>query len=519
MNKRTVSGLLIALACAAHASTAAAVDLLTVAEQAVDHDADLAASRAGSRAARQAVPKARAALLPQLAGGWGRAYNRTSMEGFPRDSYWQNGWTVTLAQPVFDWSRWTAYRQADLVGARGAVDAARAQQSAILQAVRAYFDELAAEDELARANDYTAALEQHRDQLHRRQAAGEATVIDLREAEAAREQAQVQQLDARSDLQLRRLSLEQITGQPFVGLSRLSDTALMPRLSPDNRDSWAAQAEAHDYLVQLKQIDRRIAQFEVEKARARNLPVVNLTASHTPAGAASGYSRPTTTTTAMLSVTIPIFEGGETDAIIDETLALEDKAQDELLGATRVAGATARENWSRFHDGVTRVEALVRLAQTSRAALVATQVGYKAGGRTSTDVLRAADLFYANRRDLIRARYTAIVALLQLKAATATLDLGEVARVNGLLAGAEEGRGVVGDRQGAAGNDPVVMGDGQAVAGNGQGVVADRQAVAKNDQAAAGAGLQQTPASAGLPVMSPIEALRLAQQKALAAAR
>jgi outer membrane protein len=436
MNKHSLAGLLLALACAAPMSSAVAVDLLTVAEQAVDHDADLAASRAGSKAARQAVPKARAALLPRIEGGWGRAYNDIKMEGFPGESYWQNGWTVSLTQPVFDWSRWTAYRQADFVGARGAVDAARAEQSAILQAVRAYFDELAAEDEQARANDYAAALELHLEQLHRRLTAGEATVIDLQEAEAAREQAQLQQLDARSDLALRRLSLEHITGQAFVALARLLDAATMPRITPENRESWVAQAEAHDYLVQLKQIDKRIAALEVEKARARHLPVVNLTASHTPAGAGAGYSRPTTTSSAMLSVTIPIFEGGETDAIIDETLALEDKAQDELLGATRVAAATARENWARFRDGVARVESLMRLVQTSRATLSATQMGYKVGSRTSTDVLRASEALYSNRRDLIRARYTLIVALLQLKAATATLDLNEVARVNGLLVGA-----------------------------------------------------------------------------------
>ena len=498
MDRRIVSSWLIAFACVTGANGAQAVDLLTVAEQAVDHDADLAASRAGARAARQAVPKARAALLPQLAGGWGRAYNSTSTDGFPRNSYWQNGWTVTLTQPVFDWSRWTAYQQADFVSARGALDAARAQQSAILQAVRAYFDELAAEDELARANDYAAALEQHRAQLRRRQAAGEATVIDLQEAEAAREQAQLQQTDARGDLQLRRLAFEQITGEPFIGLSRLSDSASMPRLSPDDQDSWAAQAESHDYLVQLKQIDRRIAHLEVEKARARNLPVVSVAASHTPAGAASGYARPTTTTTAMLSVMIPIFEGGETDAIIDETLALEDKAQDELLGATRMADATARENWTRFHEGVTRVEALMRLAQTSRAALRATQVGYVVGSRTSTDVLRAAESFYATRRDLIRARYTAIVALLQLKASTATLDLDEVARVNGLLTGAGEERGGGVDHQTAADYRP---------------------ALAENGPGAAGASMPPTAGSVGAPVLTPVEALRLAQQKALATNR
>jgi len=432
-----VLALVFVLGCAAHVRTAAAVDLLTVVEQATDHDADLAAFRAASKAAQQAVPKARAALLPQVEGGWGRAYNRTAVEGLPRTSYWQNGWTVSLTQPVFDWSRWTAYKQADVLEARGVVDVARAQQSLMVQAVRAYFDELAAEDELMRANDYATALDLHFNQLRHRQMAGEATTIDLREAEAAQQQAQLLQQDARSDLQLRRLALEQITGQPFAALSRLSDAAAMPRIDPADVESWVSQATSHDYAVQLKQIDSRIAELEVEKARARHLPVVGVSASHTPAGAASGYSRPTTTTTAMLSITIPLFEGGELNAVVDEKLALEDKAQDELLAAKRAAGAAAREDWSRFRTGVARVDSLTRLVQTSRVALDATQVGYKVGSRTSADVLRAADVLYENRRDLIRARYATIVALLQLKAATAALNFDEIASVNGLLMGAE----------------------------------------------------------------------------------
>lgn len=335
MNKCIVSGLLVMLACASVARTAAAVDLLAVVEQATDHDADLAAFRAASRAAQQAVPKARAALVPHAEGGWGRAYNSTVTDGDPRISYRQNGWTVSLTQPVFDWSRWTTYKQAGVIEARGIVDVARAQQSTMAQAVRAYFNELAAEDELTRADDYAAALASHFDQLRRRRAAGEATVIDLQEAEAAQEQAQLQQQDARSELQITRLALEQLTGLPFAALSRLSDAAAMPSIDPVDMESWASQSEAHDYLVQLKEIDRRIAELEVEKARAGHLPVVSLSASHTPAGAASGFSRPTTTSTTMLTVTIPLFEGGETNAIVDEKLALDDEAQDELLAARR----------------------------------------------------------------------------------------------------------------------------------------------------------------------------------------
>jgi outer membrane protein len=162
--------------------------------------------------------------------------------------------------------------------------------------------------------------------------------------------------------------------------------------------------------------------------------------------------RPTTTTTAMLSVTIPIFEGGANTATIDEKLALQDKAQDELVAATRTAGASAREYWSRFHAGVVRVDVLSRVVRSSQAALDATKVGYRVGSRASTDVLRASEAYFANRRDLVRARYATVVALLQLKAAAASLDVDEIARVNELLLNGTVGGGIVADAE--AGRKP-----------------------------------------------------------------
>ena len=105
MNKRKIASALLMFSSVVYAEAAEAVDLLTVVEQSTDHDADLAAFCAGSRAAGEALPKARAALLPQVAAGWGRAYNSTVTEGVPNTHYWQNGWTVALTQPVFDWSR------------------------------------------------------------------------------------------------------------------------------------------------------------------------------------------------------------------------------------------------------------------------------------------------------------------------------------------------------------------------------------------------------------------------------
>ena len=69
------------------ASTVAqAADLVSVVQQALGHDADLAQAQAAYVAAQEAVPQARGGLLPQLSAGWGRTYNGIATEGFPRQS-------------------------------------------------------------------------------------------------------------------------------------------------------------------------------------------------------------------------------------------------------------------------------------------------------------------------------------------------------------------------------------------------------------------------------------------------
>ena len=431
MCKAAVSFLMVAL-CAASVDIQAA-DLVTVVQQSLGYDAELAQARAAYAAAQEAVPQARGGLLPQVSGGWGRSYNSIATEGFPRTSYWQNGWTVSLTQPIFDWTKISAYRQADYIEARGAVDVDAVQQAVLLRAVRAYFDELAAEDEVRRTDDYANAVDAHIRVLQRNRAAGEATVIDLREAMTTRDQAALQQSDAQSALLTKRRALEQATGAPFDALARLPDGLALPRLVPEDSEAWAAQAKAIGYAVQQRQLDWQIAKFDVSKAEGAHYPSVYATGSYTPAGAASGYARPTTTATGMLSISIPLFAGGAMQSKVRETQALQDKAGDALTAAVRAASASARDNYARYQQGRARVDLLTHLLESCRETLAATRVGYKVGTRTSTDVLRAIDMLYATQRDLFVARYDAIVALMQLKADASILGLTDVVQINAVL--------------------------------------------------------------------------------------
>lgn len=455
----------VGLACAVQAGGAQAADLLGVVEDTLDHDATLAAARDAYRAAQQAVPKARAGLLPHVAGGWGRGYNNIVMEGFPNDHYWQSGWTVGLTQPLFDWALWSTWRQADYVVARGKLEAASAGQDAILRAAQAYFDALAAADETARATDYLRALDAHLALLTRAKAAGEATLVDLREAEASRAQAQLQLLDARDKMRLARDALERLTGKPAQTLATLPETAAMPALEPPDPEAWVTQAQAHGYPVQIHELALQIAKLDTEKARAGHYPSVDLQVTRTPAGAAGGYSRPTTTTTAMLAVTVPLFSGGETMAEVKEASALEDKARDELEAATRDAAGDTHDDWLRVTSGQAQIAAMDTLVQRTQASLQATKIGFGAGSRASTDVLRATDSFYASRRNLIRARYDAVLALLKWLADTASLNLDEVGHINAQLYAQRAGEGRMGDATQAAvvssmdGVAPRVVGD------------------------------------------------------------
>jgi outer membrane protein len=68
------------MAWAAEAPLSTKTDLVSVYQEAVDNNADLAAARAQYGAQKEVVPQARAGLLPNLSGGAEVADVRTSID-------------------------------------------------------------------------------------------------------------------------------------------------------------------------------------------------------------------------------------------------------------------------------------------------------------------------------------------------------------------------------------------------------------------------------------------------------
>ncbi|MFV3414538.1 TolC family protein [Pseudomonas sp. NY15436] len=145
--------ILLAMSLALTSQAAWSGELLSVVNDALSHDAELSAANAEIAVGREEIPIARSALLPRLDGGWGRTYNQIKTDNQPTAKYWQNGWMVTLNQPVFDWQLWVELRQASIASAKAELEYASAWQDLVLRSANAYLDLLAASQELSRATD------------------------------------------------------------------------------------------------------------------------------------------------------------------------------------------------------------------------------------------------------------------------------------------------------------------------------------------------------------------------------
>lgn len=414
-------------------SIACSGELLAVVNDAIAHDAELSAANSEIRIEREEVPIARAALLPRLDGGWGRAYNQIKTENQPATRYWQNGWMVTLTQPVFDWERWVELRQASVAGARAELEYASAWQALVLRSANAYFDLLAATQELHRANDYLRAVSEQHALTQRLQAGGEATVIDVQEALSRLSEAQLRRQDAMRAQETRRRALETLTGRAVKLEASISPNRTRPWLKAKSLVEWVRQAETHSFPVQLGQLEVRNAGADTEKARAQRYPVVSFSASHAPSGAASGYSDPTTTNTAMLTISAPLFTGGGNRARMRQAMAGEEKAENLLLAATRKSAADTREWFERLDWARARSYSLREIVRLNESSLQATRLGYQAGSRTNLDVLRAQELLFTSRGEQAKAQYEMLTAFLALKAEVASLSLGDIQAIDAWL--------------------------------------------------------------------------------------
>jgi outer membrane protein len=130
---------------------------------------------------------------------------------------------------------------------------------------------------------------------------------------------------------------------------------------------------------------------------------------------------------------LPLYTGGALENRIRETVALEDKARNDVEGALRSVAQATRAAFLGVQSGLSQVRALEAAEASSQSALEANQLGYQVGVRINIDVLNAQSQLFQTKADLAKARYAVLVGQLRLRQAAGTLNDSDIQPINALL--------------------------------------------------------------------------------------
>ena len=138
--------------------------------------------------------------------------------------------------------------------------------------------------------------------------------------------------------------------------------------------------------------------------------------------------------TAGVRLTIPLYAGGGIASKRREAAATAGQKEQELAAARRDARLQAQRAWYAVSTGAARTDALRTALRSAELQERAARTGLSVGVRTQTDLLNAQAQLFATRRELSAQIYDYLLAQLQLAAATATLDGGDLERLDTMIA-------------------------------------------------------------------------------------
>ena len=426
-----------ALACALLASACASTradDLLDVYRLARDNDPVLAAADAARAGTHDLADQARAALLPQAAATAAIGRERDTGAALPAASAHTTNVALGVNQVVFDAALWSQMKAAAFNADAQDATVQAARQQLCLRVATAYFDALLAADLLASVQANEDAFAQQVAQSRQRYRAGLDAQVDVDQSRAYQALAHGNTIAARQSLVDALAAVAEITGSTPAALRTLRDD--LPLLAPVPADpqAWVATALQGNPAVWAAGKGVDAAESSIAAARAGHLPSLSAglnlgRPTGTPYGDASGRLA----NTVALTLNVPLFAGGATQARVDQARHQRDGARDSLEIQRRAVERSARAAYGSVVAGIGQVQATRESVAAAQASLAATRVGREVGNRTQTDVLNAIQTLAQAQAAYAQARHQFILGRLQLQQAAGALTEADLANVNALL--------------------------------------------------------------------------------------
>lgn len=419
------SALTLALAMLGHA--ASGMNLQEIFQKALEQDATIRASRAALESGLERLPQARSQLLPQVQASMSRnrndldttAPNFLGQETTTNSKYTSFGNSVSLRQPLFNLQRYFQYEQAkDLV-----LDAQATHQRNVQELVTrvggAYMEALLTRDQLrlvqSQKQQYTAMVDAARKAL----AAGSGTRTDIDDAQARLDMAIASELEAKQNVDYTRRQIEILINEQVSRLSLL-DIERMSKLPKNltSLDEWVTLALDRSPEIRSLLARRDAADKEIAKAQSGHAPTLDGVLQWSDSGNENVTRLNSRFVNSAIGVqlVVPLYQGGYVSSQVRQAVAEKTRAEEALEATRRDLGLRVHKEYRGMTEGELKVKALEQAVRSAEQLLLSTQRSRQAGARTTLDVLNAEQQLATASRDLMQARYVALISRLRLYA-------------------------------------------------------------------------------------------------------
>ncbi len=421
-------------------------DLLSIYNEAIANDAELAAAGASLRAEQELPSQGLAGLLPNISLDATTASKKdtylsstsSSVPGVNRtNSYNEHGWAATLVQPVFRLERWFTYSKAKTLSDRAVAEYSVVQQDLILRVADAYFGALRAEDTLTTTIAEEKALKRQLDQTEQRFEVGLIAQTDVHEARAGYDNSRVNRIVAKNNVRVSFEELRTLTRVNHQDIASLDKEMPVVNPTPANIEEWVNTSMQQNLSILTAREALKATQEELKIQKSGHAPTIdavakaghNVTKNPLARNVYSDNGKSDNYYTG-LQLSIPIYTGGGTSSRIREAAYRLEEAHDRLDSINRTTSQRTRNLYNTVHADVQRISARAQGTVSAQSALDATQSGYEVGTRNIVDVLTAQRNLYSSQRDYLNARYDYLINTLRLKREAGNLSPQDLADLN-----------------------------------------------------------------------------------------
>lgn len=444
--------LFTAIILAGFASTGHAADLMSAWQSAQARDPEIAAARALHEQAAERLEQAKALWAPMLsasgAAGVGGADSRIKGAEVPnmmsnmRFNTNVNVGALTRAsigaqQAWISPEREAQSKQLELSAQISQAQWQQAQQALIMRTAHRYFDVVTAEITLTVLQRQQKAMQQAASEIKRRQAVGDASVMDTQEANARVSEIRAQVLSQENNLATKKLAYRQLIGHEPTQLQGVADINLTPANLAD-ANTWVQRAKQLSPQLQMLSGQQAIQGQEAKRIKAGNAMTVDWVA-QAQIDRLSGFGMYGNSSNQMAQYMVgvqlkaPLSSGGMIESREREALKQVEKLRYDQEAVEQQIEQQVRDAWQSLSTSQARLQALSQSEKSSKARLQATRQAHRTGARTTNELLGAEHDAAQAELSLLQLRIQTALDQLRLYAAAGELGEAQLRLVNALL--------------------------------------------------------------------------------------